>query len=283
MSKTKSLGYIVFDSRPVQWVTRLLVAVLSHLLPSPHLKLTYLEITVPGLSADLSGLKVLHISDLHFGAGSELASELPELVANVPHDLALYTGDFIENGDSIKGLERILERMPRVTAAYAVLGNHDHTAFGDECDVDMVRPLCAVLHAMGIDVLTNSARPVFNETLFVVGVDDPSSERDNLDEAMRIVPPGACYLLLAHSPDVILNLGPYRPGLILSGHTHGGQVRLPLFGPVFNLSKLPRDQLMGIHNHDGVLFFVTRGIGYSSFNLRLWCPPEVVLITLRSA
>jgi predicted MPP superfamily phosphohydrolase len=113
-------------------------------------------------------------------------------------------------------------------------------------------------------------------------VDDPATGRDDVSRAMHGVPPGTCCLLLAHSPDIVLRLGPYRPGLILAGHTHGGQIRLPLIGPVITMSKVPRQLTMGLHQYAGVPTFVTRGIGYSGLNLRLGCPAEVALLTLRS-
>src|SRR5207248_10730781 len=106
---------------------------------------------------------------------------------------------------------------------------------------------------------------------------------DNPERAMAGVPATACCLLLAHSPDVALHLGPRRPDLILAGHTHGGQVRLPLVGPLVTRSRLPRRLAMGLHRYRGVALFVSRGIGYSGLNLRLPCPAEVALLTLRAS
>jgi predicted MPP superfamily phosphohydrolase len=100
---------------------------------------------------------------------------------------------------------------------------------------------------------------------------------------MRGVPAGACALLLSHTPDIVLRLGPHRPGLVLSGHTHGGQVRLPLVGPVFRMTELPRSAVMGLHLHDGVPVYVTSGIGYAGIDLRIDCPPEVALLSLKAA
>jgi predicted MPP superfamily phosphohydrolase len=81
---------------------------------------------------------------------------------------------------------------------------------------------------------------------------------------------------------VALRLGTRRPGLILAGHTHGGQVRLPLVGALVTRSRLPRLLAMGLHSYRGVPLFVSRGIGYSGLNLWLHCPAEVALLTLRA-
>jgi predicted MPP superfamily phosphohydrolase len=89
-------------------------------------------------------------------------------------------------------------------------------------------------------------------------------------------------LLLAHSPDVLPRLGNHRPGLLLAGHTHGGQLRLPGIGPIGTVSALPRRYAMGAYVYDGVQTYVSRGVGTSGAPVRFNCPPEVTLITLRA-
>jgi uncharacterized protein len=278
MSFFKTVYHALIDSAPAQ----IAVAAIARTLPPPHVALTHYEVVVPGLPPGLEGLRVLHVSDLHLRPGSELAWQLPEVAAAAPHDLAVYTGDFIDDDDGIAPVGTLLARMPRVAGAYAVLGNHDHRPRGRAYGRNDVCRLKAELMAAGLEVLTNTARPICGGELFLVGVDDPATGRDDVSRAMHGVPPGACCLLLAHSPDIVLRLGPYRPGLILAGHTHGGQIRLPLIGPVITMSKVPRQLTMGLHQCAGVPTFVTRGIGYSGLNLRLGCPAEVALLTLRS-
>lgn len=278
MPLLKSVYHVLLDSFPVQ----LGAAALVRLLPEPHITLSCLEIVVPGLPAGLSGLRVLHVSDLHWRSGSELARELPDLAATVPHDLTLYTGDFIDDDDGIAPVAALLARMPRTQGAYAVLGNHDYRRLGRSDGHNDVPRLRAALADAGLELLFNAARPLLGGELFVAGVDDPAIKRDDIDRAMSSVPDGACCLLLAHSPDIVLRLGPHRPGLILAGHTHGGQIHLPFIGPLKTETKLGRRWAMGLREHDGVPIFVTRGIGYSGINLRLGCPAEVALLTLRS-
>lgn len=266
------------DNRLTQWS----VAALTRALPEPHLAVTYHDVVVPGLLSGLEGLRVLHASDLHLRPGSELAHELPELAARTPHDLALYTGDFIDDDNGIAPVAAILARMPRVEGAYGVLGNHDYRPFGHVRGANDVAALRAALCDAGVEVLTNTARPICGGELFIAGVDDPATDRDDLDRTMSGVPAGACCLLLSHTPDIALRLGQYRPDLILAGHTHGGQIRLPLVGPLITMSKLPRGRVMGLQEYEGVPLFVTRGVGYSGLNIRVGCPAEVALLTLHS-
>jgi predicted MPP superfamily phosphohydrolase len=278
MDLLKAALDFAIDSPPAQWAVHGLV----RLLPEPHLAVTYQDVVVPGLPRGLEGLRILHVSDLHLAPGSELACELPDVAARLPHDLVLYTGDFIDADAGIAPVAALLGRMPRVEGAYAVLGNHDYRPYGRVRGANDVSALRHALSGAGLEVLTNAARPVCGSEFFVAGVDDPATYHDDLDRALGGVPAGACCLLLAHTPDIVLRLRGHRPNLILAGHTHGGQIRLPLLGPLVTMSRLPRDKIMGLQEFDGIPLFVTRGIGYSGLDIRIGCPPEVALLTLRS-
>jgi len=258
---------------------------LGHVLPPPRVCLTRYEIVLPRLPRHLDGLRVLHLSDLHLHPGSELALQVPELIAGLSYDLVCYTGDFINIDADIPAVAALLARMPPVAPTYAVLGNHDYVPFGRDRGANDVRRLREVLTDAGLTVLTNKARQVYTERgdgLYVVGVDDPATRRDDLAGAMAGVPEDACALALAHSPDVALRMSAHRPDLILAGHTHGGQIRLPRVGALMTLSALPKPLAMGLGAYEGVPLFVSRGIGYSTLNLRVGTPSEVALLTLRS-
>ncbi len=271
----------IADSR----VTRSSVKMLGRVLPPPRVRLTRYDIVLPRLPRSLDGLRVLHLSDLHLHPGSELALQVPALIADVSYDLVCYTGDFINIDADIPAVAALLARMPHVAPAYAVLGNHDYVPFGRDRGANDVRRLRDVLTDAGLTILTNTARQVYTERgddLYVVGVDDPATRRDDLAGAMAAVPEDACALALAHSPDVALRMGVRRPDLILAGHTHGGQIRLPRVGALMTLSALPKPLAMGLGVYEGVPLFVSRGIGYSTLNLRVGTPSEVALLTLRS-
>jgi predicted MPP superfamily phosphohydrolase len=249
---------------------------------APRVQLSRHEVVVARLPTRLDGLRVLQVSDLHLHAGSQPARQIPALIAAVPHDLVCYTGDFIDSDDDLQRLTQFLALMPRSAPAYAVLGNHDYSPYGRGEGGNDVQRLRATLRAAGIRVLSNEALPLYEGGLYVAGVDDPATERDDLAFTLAQVPAAACCLLLAHSPDVVLRPGARRPAVILAGHTHGGQIRLPLVGALLTQSKVPRRLAMGLHSYRGMQLFVSRGVGYSGLDIRIGCPPEVALLTLRA-
>jgi predicted MPP superfamily phosphohydrolase len=258
------------------------VAAVGRLLPEPRVHLTRYDVVARRLPRHLDGLRVLHISDLHVHPGSDLAWQVPDLVAGVEHDLLCYTGDFIDVDGDIPDVGRLLAGMPRSRPAYAVLGNHDYIPHGRTHGANDVRHLRAVLAAAGVTVLSNEAFSLHDGALVVAGVDDPATGRDDLGRALAQAPPDACTLVLAHSPDVLLRLAGHRPDLVLAGHTHGGQIRLPRVGALLTLSALPRHLAMGLGSYGGVPVFVSRGVGYSGLHLRLGSPAEIALLRLRA-
>jgi predicted MPP superfamily phosphohydrolase len=262
------------------------VSLLKAILPPDHLEVTRRTIGLAGLPPALAGLRVLHVSDLHWHPGSELARMLPTLAAQLAYDVAVYTGDFIDDDGGIAAIGAILGRMPRDRPSFAVMGNHDHlrrgftgnrTTSAWPNDIERLR---ASLQRLGITVLDNAARPLGSDRFYIAGVDDYTTAHDDLDAALGTVPSDAATLLLSHNPDIVFGLGARRPGLVLCGHTHGGQIRLPLVGAVVTHSALPRRYAMGLVQYGGVPLFVTRGVGYSGLDLRLNCPPEVAVLTL---
>jgi predicted MPP superfamily phosphohydrolase len=155
----------------------------------------------------------------------------------------------------------------RVTARVAA---HDVTAMN------------AGLQALGIRQLVNAAAHLCgdNADVWIAGVDDLSQGKPDLSEILTAVPPGALLLLLAHNPDIWLEPGVARADLVLSGHTHGGQVRLPGLGAIHTQgTSLPRRKAAGWFRRDSTLMFVTRGVG-ESLPLRLGAPPQAALIRL---
>src|SRR2546423_2190637 len=262
--------------RPV----RVGVSILKALLPADRLVVTRRTIRVANLPCSLAGLRVLHMSDLHWHPGSELARLLPALAAQLTYDVAMYTGDFIDDDDGIAPVGAILERMPRARAGFAVMGNHDYlrnrsaNTAASRTRYNDIQRLRGMLARQGITVLDNTAQPLGSELFYLAGVDDYTTGHADLDAALRAVPPGAATVLLSHHPDIVLDMagaksfpGAPRPGLILAGHTHGGQIRLPGVGAVVTHSALPRRHALGLTRYHDVPLFVTRGIGYSGVGL----------------
>ena len=199
----------------------------------------------------------------------------------------VYTGDLAEDAAGSRALGPLLHGLQPRAGAYAVLGNHDHYQYrhasGEGPRPNDLEPLLRELRAADVSLLSNEHAALFDGALTIVGVDDPALGLDHVERAFHGVDERAATLLLAHSPDVLLRLGRHRPGLLLAGHTHGGQLRLPGIGALGSVSVLPRRYSMGTYVYDGVQTYVSRGVGTSGAPARLNCPPEVTLIRLRSA
>ena len=156
----------------------------------------------------------------------------------------------------------------------AVLGNHDYC---------QPRPVVLSLEAQGITVLRNYAVSVerAGARLWIAGVEDVLENKQRLGQALRAVPRDEATVLLAHEPDYADIVKELPVDLQISGHSHGGQICLPLFGaPYFPPlgSKYPR----GLRQLGGLSLYTNRGLGTTFLPLRFNCPPEVTLLTLRS-
>jgi predicted MPP superfamily phosphohydrolase len=256
-------------------------------LPVPEIELTQLEMPLRHLKRDLDGLTILHVTDLHLTAGEHPAQSIVPLLHRHKWDLTVYTGDLAEDAAGSRALGPLLHALQPREGAYAVLGNHDHYQYrhasGEGPRPNDLEPLLRELRAANVSLLSNEHVALFDGALTIVGVDDPALGLDHVERAFHGVDERAATLLLAHSPDVLLRLGRHRPGLLLAGHTHGGQLRLPGIGALGSVSVLPRRYAMGTYVYDGVQTYVSRCVGTSGAPARLNCPPEVTLIRLRSA
>jgi len=253
------------------------------------------DVAIPGLPPALDGFKIGQLSDLHRGpmmprfriarAVALMAAERPDLVA--------LTGDFVSYrpGYAAEYPEILAPLRPRL-GIFACTGNHDHWAGPDA--------VTRALRATGVTVLRNQHQLVTagGAQLCVIGIDDVGASglsshhadpADDLPAVLATSPPsGVIRLLLVHNPDFVM--GPVfaretarRPiHLVLSGHTHGGQVRLPLIGAPRLPSWYGRLFGGGLVQVAGTQVHVSRGAG-SSWPVRFNCPPEINVLTLRSA
>lgn len=280
-----ALYHHVFGTAPVKAAVR---SVNRHV-SRERLQLTELDLMIGGLDPRAEGLRLLHLSDLHLHPGFPELEQIARVAQSVPADLVVYTGDFIDDDDGLPVLQSLLADMPTAAGAFAVLGNHDHWALSQIPRRNDEAALRRILAAHGIEVLDNRAMVLEARGLTMVGVDDPVTGFARLDQATRWLGlgregdgPGST-ILLSHTPDLALELGDWRPDLMLAGHTHGGQVCLPAIGALFRVSRLPRRSPAGLHVLAGVPTYVSRGIGCSGVDLRVRCPPEIALLTLRAA
>lgn len=243
---------------------------------------TEATLALPGWPARLSGLRVALVSDLHVGAPFVDAASMARLGARIDAwqpDLVLIAGDLLV------GHEVAAHPLGPVEAAqplrgwsaplgvWAVLGNHDWWVDGPGTT--------RALEAVGVRVLENEARPIDSSRgrFWLAGLADAWTRKTDADRALSFVTDDAPVLAFTHNPDIFPTL-PARFCAVFAGHTHGGQVRLPLIGAPVVPSEFGQRYAAGLVIEGGRRLFVTTGVGTSVLPVRFGVPPEVALLTL---
>jgi predicted MPP superfamily phosphohydrolase len=235
-------------------------------------------------------LTVAVISDLHVGPykGASFVKRVVSQTDALHPDLILLAGDFVFTESANRSLMSDLEPLRALHAplgVFAVLGNHDlgHTE-GDE--IDRSRSIEQALLSMDVHILRNTHETLTlpdGTRVALAGVDDPvGSQMYRTSRALSGIPAAMPVILLSHSPDVALDPASRRAQLIVAGHTHGGQIRLPFLGPILPIpDRLGNAYDQGIFRiGTGSLLAITRGAGESSVRARLLAWPEVMLLKL---
>ncbi len=230
----------------------------------------------PRIHPGLDGVRLGQLSDIHVRSGVKprRLHHAVEMMNALAPDFVVLTGDYVCM--SARPLPMLTEALKALRVpAYATLGNHDHWS-----DARKVR---RALEDAGVDVLTNEHRAlrVRGAPLHLVGVDDSVTRHDDPDAAFAGVPEDSTRIVLSHDPKSADHLHRWSPALILSGHTHGGQVYFNKLTP-FLSAKVGIKYLSGFFEIEGTLLYVTRGLG-ASLPVRFRAPTEVALLTLRSA
>jgi predicted MPP superfamily phosphohydrolase len=244
------------------------------------LHLTEWEVPVARLPRELDGLRILHFTDLHLTAAvsRRYLHEALAAMQRYPVDVICFTGDLLSTIPKfLRHFAPDLAALHAPRGKYAVLGNHDF--FHGRRDA-VVR----TLQETGWEVLRNRSLllPDSDGQVWVVGIDDPVTGREDVPQALEGVPSAVCRLGLGHTPDLVSRLSAGDMDLYLCGHTHGGQVVLPLVGPPVVNSQLGAHYAWGLFNYQGSMLQVSRGVGIVQPYYRLNCPPEIVISTLRA-
>ncbi|MHB0936958.1 MAG: metallophosphoesterase [Armatimonadota bacterium] len=271
--------------RPLSRRSRILLVLFAILLidgifiEPARLQVTKHQVTLPRLAPAFDGLRVVHLSDLHCGPSFFNNAHIRRAVKRANDfdpDLVLLTGDYVNQTGSIKDCARLLSGLHARYGAVAVLGNHDywtdHAAITRE------------LRAAGITVLNNEAVSIQRgaSRLWIAGLDDAWEGQPNLAKATRGIPAGEPVILLVHEPDVATVAANAPIDLQLSGHVHGGQVRLPWIGPILT-PNLGHKYPMGWYRIGEMQIYTSRGIGVTFPGIiRLNCPPELACLTLKA-
>jgi predicted MPP superfamily phosphohydrolase len=230
------------------------------------------------LPPSLAGFRIVQISDIHLKpiVTLNLVKKTVAMANSLQPDLIVITGDFVTR--FISAIYEMAPVLAQLRARYGVftsLGNHDLWL-----DANIISQ---TLNTVGLPVLINQGLPISvdGESLWLAGVDDAMSGKPDLKSALKGAPSNAPVVLMAHEPDPADEFTlDGRVDLMLSGHSHGGQIRLPGLGSPVK-APLAENYDMGLYNVDGMWLYVNRGIGViTSVPLRLNCPPEITEIIL---
>jgi predicted MPP superfamily phosphohydrolase len=217
------------------------------------------------------GFAILHLSDLHADMSGPALQRVAELASGLEYDLCVLTGDYRgrTRGDyapSLEGVARLREALRG--DIYAVLGNHDSIAMVPD------------LEALGIRVLLNECVVIERgpASIYLAGVDDAHFYRaDNIEKAAADIPHGSVSILLSHTPEIYRQAAHTGFDLMLSGHTHGGQICLPGGVPILLEADLPRAFGAGAWRHAGMAGYTSVGAGSSVVPVRFNNRPEITL------
>jgi predicted MPP superfamily phosphohydrolase len=238
------------------------------------------SVAIPNLPARLDGLKAVQLSDLHLLTVREVHLRTIELVRQLAPDVIFLTGDLVDELAAISHLLDLLAGIEPPLGIVAIPGNWDNSA-------SAVPTLRKALPQRRGRMLVNQSHQL-ESGLWVVGVDDPASWRDDLYAAARGLPAKAGRILLAHSPDIVHSQDFWvhpelKFGIVLAGHTHGGQINLPLLNGAWLHSGLAGEYTQGFFDVYGSSMYVNRGIGTTTMNIRIAARPEITLFTFHPA
>jgi predicted MPP superfamily phosphohydrolase len=239
------------------------------------------DVPVPGLDPRLAGLRIAQLSDLHIGTMTPRSWGLAwSRSANLrAPDLAVVTGDMVTSGtDFYEDVADVIGALRAKEGVFASMGNHDY--FGAEGE-----PLVSMLRARGVGVLRNEGVVIERNgaKLWLAAIDDTWTRRDDIERAMRDRPAGATTVLLAHDPNRFEAAADAGANVVLSGHTHGGQIGVPFFYRVANLATFAYRYNVGLYRRGQSVLYVHPGLGTTGPPMRLGVPPEVAILTLRAA
>ncbi|MGD8674097.1 MAG: metallophosphoesterase family protein [Thiogranum sp.] len=242
-----------------------------------QVQLRHNALTLAGLPPSFAGFTILHISDMHVDMNRGATHRLIELLHDIDYDICVLTGDY--RGDTFGSFEETLRGMAEVRAhlgdeVYGVLGNHDSIRMVPE------------LEDMGIRMLLNESVAIQRAAaqIHLVGLDDAHYFRvDDIEKASAVVPQDGFSVLLSHTPEIYHRAAHANFNLLLSGHTHGGQICLPGRIPILLDSHLPRCMGSGPWVYRNLAGYTSVGVGSSVVPVRFNCPPEITLHHLHPA
>ena len=247
------------------------------------LKREHWDLFYPHLPAPLEGKTICQLSDLHLATLRILSEHIKQIVMAQKPDLLVITGDILSTRMDLDKLENYLAGLTATYGKFVVMGNNDYSSLS----LTLFKRYLQQLQRLGWTPLLNDATFLSNLNLWIIGVDDPATRHDDVELAYQKVlsspkPPTPPFrLVLTHSTDCLDDVAENGADLLLAGHTHGGQIRLPGLQPLITNTYLGDHGFYeGYHIINGIPLYINRGIGESIIPLRFNVPPEIAFFTL---
>jgi uncharacterized protein len=235
-----------------------------------EIETTFNEIATDKVQQSENPIRIVHLSDLHCDGVYRLEKQLPERVRNLHPDLIVFTGDAANNNKGRIEYHELAQALSAIAPTFAVFGNHDKRGLINEVykgtGIKVLDATCETLTIKGTKVWIGGA-----------AVDD----KKGLDKSSFEHPSDALSIFLYHYPCGIEAASANKVDLLCSGHTHGGQIRLPLYGALITNSSLGKKYEWGLYRVDKTWLYVSRGIGMIGLPVRFLCAPEIAVISVK--
>jgi predicted MPP superfamily phosphohydrolase len=236
-----------------------------------QVRVTHNIIKSSRLPTSFQGFTLLQISDPHVDMNLEVMQQIESLIDRLHYDVCVLTGDY--RGKTFGSIDATLKAMAHLRDAlkgpvYGVLGNHDTIA------------MVPALECMGIRMLLNEKDMIErgHQRIHISGIDDAHFYQvDNIEKAAAGIPHNEFSILISHTPEIYRHAAHAGFDVLISGHTHGGQICLPGGIPLTLDSKLPRHMGSGSWTYQDMIGYTSRGAGSSVVPVRFNCPPEITL------
>jgi predicted MPP superfamily phosphohydrolase len=244
------------------------------------IEVTRHSIRLKNLPQSFNGLRIVHLTDIHHSKYVSFNDvfRMVTLANQQKPDIVALTGDYITwSKKFIQPVAQALKNLKARLGVYAVLGNHDFRVDAEE--------ITSALEKAQIEVLRNTSRRIDykGDSLWIAGVDEYSYGQSNIPKALYGIPSSQPKILLAHNPEIISLAAHHQVDFVISGHTHGGQVKIPYLKPLNSMTQPNQGLLEGFVRNGKTQMYISRGLGKVVVPVRILCPPEIPVFCLQKS